>query len=697
MAVTSASSTAAAFTYLIPAQVRGAKHKVVKKKAVSSRSDDVDDEGLIISSLTTATATTEDDGIRLQQQPAAPSSSSSATTTSSSSSSSSSSSIKSSQSTTTTRRRRYKPRRHHRTGNLPDVHWRSIPMSHLRCHPNFQPLPPPSQITRLPTKEHVRYFRQDSWQWDYLHRGRCTTSQTAAALGFLESKAAHYLGIPNSLRRGGYGAWERLREHVPDELYGDLKALEGVLCEGRATDDDLNNEVNNSATSSSTSSSSTTTTSSNKVSTWRPGAKETERLWISSQQLRQRRIIHNITESSTSSTSHQRRKPFPFVAKYIPNLSNEELYQRKLVIQHYEQSPSPMGTRMRWGNAQEATSILTALNYFCKLDEKTVIREVGMCGCAFDRDVKKYNNEKNGNDDSGGNKGGGDGDDLLQGLSIGATPDALVCHGDGTVEVLEVKNHCPFVWNKISPHYTQKNHGGGGGNNRRNGNNNSSSSNKKKKKHKMKGNRHRHQNNRKLNDDIADNYGEGGGDHHKPSAATRKKENGDSNNNRLPKHYLIRDFHLEQRIPPVYIPQLMMEILCVGDAIDLDDNDKSNNNKQQQQSKPICKSAIMVRQTATKGAILLRLNRDEEWITEMKYWLGKFKNEFVDEGIIPEDNFFWDTGGERYQKFLLRTKELSESVEFVAFIEHGNIQRVVFEHGVKGEIPLFLDNVEKAD
>jgi hypothetical protein len=105
----------------------------------------------------------------------------------------------------------------------------------------------------------------------------------------------------------------------------------------------------------------------------------------------------------------------------------------------------------------------------------------------------------------------------------------------------------------------------------------------------------------------------------------------------------------------------------------------------------------MVRQTATKGAILLRLNRDEEWITEMKYWLGKFKKEFVDEGIIPEDNFFWDSGGERYQKFLRRTKELSESVEFVAFIEHGNVQRVVFEHGVKGEIPLFLDNVEKAD
>ena len=73
-----------------------------------------------------------------------------------------------------------------KTGNLPDVHWRAISMSHLRSHPNFQPLPPPSMISKLPTREHVRYFRQDSWQWDYLHAGRCTTSQCSSALGFLE-------------------------------------------------------------------------------------------------------------------------------------------------------------------------------------------------------------------------------------------------------------------------------------------------------------------------------------------------------------------------------------------------------------------------------------------------------------------------------------------------------------------------------
>ena len=75
-------------------------------------------------------------------------------------------SVASSSSTTTSKRRSLKKKRFStpRTGNLPDIHWRAISMSHLRSHPNFQPLPPPSMINSLPTKEHVRYFRQDSWQ-----------------------------------------------------------------------------------------------------------------------------------------------------------------------------------------------------------------------------------------------------------------------------------------------------------------------------------------------------------------------------------------------------------------------------------------------------------------------------------------------------------------------------------------------------
>lgn len=140
----------------------------------------------------------------------------------------------------------------------------------------------------------------------------------------------------------------------------------------------------------------------------------------------------------------------------------------------------------------------------------------------------------------------------------------------------------------------------------------------------------------------------------------------------------------------VYIPQLMMEMVCVGDSVHLDEENESKS------TSPACKSAVMVRQTATKGAILLRLNRDEEWIDEMKYFIGRFQVEYVKTGIIPEENFFWnDDPNSRYRKFLQRTLELSQSVEQVAFIEHAGIQRMVMERGVGSEVPLFLDRVDQ--
>ncbi|KAL7543939.1 hypothetical protein ACHAXR_013333 [Thalassiosira sp. AJA248-18] len=481
-----------------------------------------------------------------------------------------------------------------RKGNLPDVHWRAISMTHLRSHPNFQPLPPPSMINALPTKEHVRYFRQDSWQWDYLHTGRCTTSQAASALGFLEPKAARFLGIPRSLQRGGTSAWDRLRQAPEDDQ--SLDAMEQILCEGRSSALDNEDEV---------------------VGSWRPGAKESDRLWVPASRLR---------------ASPTRTKPFPFAAKYIPALTYDELYQRRLYLDQHHLSPSPMKTRMQWGNAQEATSILTALNYFCGEDSKTTIHETGMCGAGFDDAI----------------------DDPLQGVKIGASPDALICHGNGTVEILEVKNHCPFVWNRISPHYAKTK------------NRHSNRKNKKGKKHKKKKDAQQIESGNADEDQKIDH---------------QRNETG------IPKHYVIRDFQLERKIPPVYIPQLMMEMLCVGDAVNLDETKSS--------STPVCTSAIMVRQTATKGAILLRLQRDEEWIQEMKYWLGKFQVQYVETGTIPPDNFFYEHDpNSRYNKFLQRTKELSECVEQVAFVDHGRIQRMVLERGVGGEVPLFLDRID---
>jgi hypothetical protein len=97
----------------------------------------------------------------------------------------------------------------------------------------------------------------------------------------------------------------------------------------------------------------------------------------------------------------------------------------------------------------------------------------------------------------------------------------------------------------------------------------------------------------------------------------------------------------------------------------------------------------MVRQTATKGALLLRLQRDDEWIEEMLYFLSKFQTDYVDKGCPPPPNFFLVGSAKhdmaRYRRFLNKTLEIRNSVEVIARIPHERIQRV------GKEAPLFLD------
>lgn len=512
-----------------------------------------------------------------------------------------------------------------RTGNLPDVAWRSISMNHLRAHPNFRPLPPPSHITHLPTREHVRYFRQDSWQWDYLHAGRCTTSQASSALGFLECKCASYLGIPPSLQRsGGSGAFDRLRQQQQrssSSSTADDQSLHGwerTLC-GSGQRRLISSTTTTAAAATATRIDDDDDHDDDSWS-WKPGMKETERLWKTVSQLQ--------------------NKSYSFSAMYRPTLTHADLYRRKLHLGGggggAVAASAPIRTRMEWGNVQEATSILTALNYFCTIDNTTIIREVGMCGASFDDDINATTTDETMK--------------LLQGVKIGATPDAIICHGNGSVEVLEVKNHCPFVWNRVH-------------------NNNSNRYNK-----------------------------------HQRTEIERQRGNRSHNHTIESHRFSIRDFELEQKIPPAYLPQLMMEMLCVGTSVTLHDKESTTTNNSTTTAAvvgPICKSAIMVRQTATKGAIILRLHRDDEWINEMKYWLGMFQANYVSTNTIPNDNFFWsDDPDSRYRKFVARTKEISEGVELVAYIDHSQIQRMLLRKGEEGrggleggEIPLFLDSI----
>ena len=275
----------------------------------------------------------------------------------------------------------------------------------------------------------------------------------------------------------------------------------------------------------------------------------------------QQSIWQKMNNEHTTDTADNRpqyyyfQKKYPFAARYMPTLTKDELYKRKqrIVKQPYRSS---LQARMSWGTAQEPTAILTALNYlYNNVDSNIKVEEVGMCGASIQTDT-----------------------DLL----IGASPDAVIRYPNGTLEALEVKNHCPFI----------------------------SFSGKSKK-------------------------------------------------------FSIRHFDLQGTVPNVYIPQLMMEMYCLGSA---------------------CQSGLMVRQTATNGAILLRIHRNDAWLNEMMYWLQEFYSRYVIPHKPPEDNFFWNES--RYQKFLQSTKN-DIKIDVVATIPHSSIQRVLSSN--KEFLPLFLD------
>lgn len=261
------------------------------------------------------------------------------------------------------------------SGLIPDIEWRAISMDHLRKHPNFKPLP--TKISKLRNIEDINLFRQDSWQWDELHVGRCTTSIASSALGFLDPIASDILNVPLSfgLRYSKLG------------ISGGMKAYYRLSNEiSMVTLDDFNRELCSNST---------------MVDTPHPTKnKRNKVIW---------RKQHNSS----------------YVAKYIPTITKAMQRQRKNQVKHIMPGTDISQIRMKWGSIQEATAILTAINYF----SNSKLKEVGMCH----NYPKKYY-------------------DVLSsiGLYLGASPDAIISHEDGTSEILEVKNHCPFMYHKQS-------------------------------------------------------------------------------------------------------------------------------------------------------------------------------------------------------------------------------------------------------
>jgi hypothetical protein len=448
------------------------------------------------------------------------------------------------------------------SGNLPDPWHGAISMDHLRQHAYFRPLPLAPPTTRLERSlEEARQFRQDSWQWNVLHQGRCTTSLAAAALGFLEPTTGQVLGIPPSWRRGAHQAFVRLRQPPVVRTLDEMNAL-------------LLNPPPHDVMMDDMSYSDAGSISAQQESVWQHRSSSSTS-----------RSNNNTTCSPTTALANEEEEEEEeqpmFVSDYIHRPSVQEMQRRKAYMRE-RSSPEYLAKSIRlyWGNTQEATAMLTALNYFsknCTGKTTVTLAEVGMCGAGLDLNQSSSSS-------------------FSSSLLIGATPDGVLCYSDGRIEALEVKNHCPFFSNV--------------GRKRRGG--------------KVKG------------------------------------------------AFSIGDRPMDQTgILAQYVSQLQLEMLCLGTN---------------------CQSAVMVRQTATQGAYIIRMHRDDDWIREMLYFLHLFQRDYVEPNIKPPVDFFWNEQEDRdiavtkrYRRFVNRTAQLKGHI--VAYIPHNEIQRV------NGSFPFFLDHL----
>eukprot|EP00899_Mesostigma_viride_P022999 jgi/Mesvir1/3884/Mv19836-RA.1 len=83
------------------------------------------------------------------------------------------------------------------SGTVPNLHYCVLRTEELRVRPEYFALPPVEQMA-LGHPSSYRFVRQDTHMWDALHQGRLTCSKLAASLGFYEPMASKALRLPKS-------------------------------------------------------------------------------------------------------------------------------------------------------------------------------------------------------------------------------------------------------------------------------------------------------------------------------------------------------------------------------------------------------------------------------------------------------------------------------------------------------------------
>eukprot|EP00638_Chattonella_subsalsa_P012872 CAMPEP_0117780680 /NCGR_PEP_ID=MMETSP0948-20121206/2370_1 /TAXON_ID=44440 /ORGANISM="Chattonella subsalsa, Strain CCMP2191" /LENGTH=402 /DNA_ID=CAMNT_0005608517 /DNA_START=183 /DNA_END=1391 /DNA_ORIENTATION=+ len=202
-------------------------------------------------------------------------------------------------------------------GTKPNLLWRAVPMEDLREHPNYRELPLPHEVYVTSPNEYP-LFRQDSWQWDYLHAGRLTTSRVASCLGFYESVPAKIIGVPRSLTKPGstVSAWMHVLSDEPNVIGSELNQ-----------DFQPTNQ--------------------------REKKPKRQKVWVK--------------HTKQNSTMAQN-----FLYQYRPEREDSSEEASK-----YHSVSSAGSARMIWGSTQEATAILAAVNYFGQFG--AAVAEIGLC------------------------------------------------------------------------------------------------------------------------------------------------------------------------------------------------------------------------------------------------------------------------------------------------------------------------------
>jgi hypothetical protein len=237
-------------------------------------------------------------------------------------------------------------------------------MDDLRAHPSFVALPPAASVQPFSSAD-FRRFRQDSGQWCALHAGRITTSSFASCLGVYEENTARVLGVPPSLRGHRKALDAHARLAAP--LLSDLSMLHPQRWQ--------TGEHNAHRASSPAG------------AIWRKHRDDSERC----------------------------KSPFLYTFHPLPRPAGSCITAAHQTISQI---------RMEWGSLQEATAILSAVNFFGR--RNAVVEESGL------QPLEALPSH------------------LLSNFPpslppMGASPDAIIRWPDGAIEPLEVKCHAPFA------------------------------------------------------------------------------------------------------------------------------------------------------------------------------------------------------------------------------------------------------------